>query len=173
MLWSVIILHTSYILQELPAVVIVLSVAVISIILQCVDGEVADSNSVSGYLLFSLAMVIQACAFVVKELMFVKYTTYARSHSLEKLDLNVFLMSSSVHFIGMVSVLPVSLLIETFIGHTNVVNTLTEGMTLLVVDSVARNAFICYMIVNVLFNISLYYLLATASSTLAFLCATL
>ncbi|KAF4670943.1 hypothetical protein FOL46_000565 [Perkinsus olseni] len=173
LIWSVILLRSRYILQELLAVLLVVIVAVVAIVTSSEgEGDTSGEDSVSDALIFGLAMVIQSCAFVVKELMFVEFSAHAQIKNCQITNLNVFLMSASTHFFGMLLVLPLSSLLQIIAGQDDVADILTNGFILLLSDAMVARWFAFYMTVNVLFNMSLYYLIAYASSALAFLCVT-
>ncbi|KAF4664728.1 hypothetical protein FOZ61_000567 [Perkinsus olseni] len=155
LIWSVILLRSRYILQELLAVLLVVIVAVVAIVTSSEgEGDTSGEDSVSDALIFGLAMVIQSCAFVVKELMFVEFSAHAQIKNCQITNLNVFLMAPRLIF------------------SDDVADILTNGFILLLSDAMVARWFAFYMTVNVLFNMSLYYLIAYASSALAFLCVT-
>ncbi|KAF4688172.1 hypothetical protein FOZ60_003123 [Perkinsus olseni] len=173
LIWSVILLRSRYILQELLAVLLVIVVAVVAIVTSSEGkGNTPGEDSVSDASLFGLSGVMLAFSFVIKELMFVEYRWHVKVRNCQSDKLNVFLMSTSTHFFGLLLVLPVSLLIDVLTGQEGVSGILSSGLKFLMTDATAGTSFAVYMAVTILYNMSLYYLIAYASSALAFLCVT-
>lgn len=174
LLWSVIFLRARYIFQELLAVVLVVLIAVVAIVVPNDEEKSNSSNGgVSASVLLGLAMILLSCSFVIKELMFLEYKTYAKLKNYEVTDLNIFLMCTSTNFVGVIFVIPISFCLEIATGQDDVGGIVSRGLSFLLADSIAMVSFTVSVIVSTFFNISLFYLIAYASSALAFLCVTI
>ncbi|EER14027.1 hypothetical protein Pmar_PMAR017229 [Perkinsus marinus ATCC 50983] len=121
LLWSVIFLRARYIFQELLAVVLVVLIAVVAIVVPNDEEKSTSSNGgVSASVLLGLAMIMLSCSFVIKELMFLEYKTYAKLKNYEVTDLNIFLMCTSTNFVGVIFVIPISFCLEIATGQDDV-----------------------------------------------------
>ncbi|KAF4756773.1 hypothetical protein FOZ63_026732 [Perkinsus olseni] len=166
LLWSLIFLAVRYTLQELFGVAIVVGMAVGSVVMARSDGA---SSSIGMSIVCLMSTMFQALAFVIKERMFRDYTRYATRKGYVNTTLDAFAVSSSNHTFGVIWVVPIAILVEVARTGQDPAQRLSDGFHALATNSYAPEAFAVYMVINVLFNITIYLLVSYGSSLLTFI----
>ncbi|KAF4670130.1 hypothetical protein FOL47_002192 [Perkinsus chesapeaki] len=165
LLWSMILLGSRYILEEVLGVGLVVTMAVASVFVS------THGDGPAGILMATLCLLsttFQALGFVVKEAMFRDYAEFAKERGLSP-KLDVFAVCSSNHLWGILWVLPVSYMVEWARNGGDVIAEMREGFETLWFADHALFAFLIYIVINILFNITIYLLVSYGSSLLTFL----
>ncbi|KAF4656819.1 hypothetical protein FOZ61_006646 [Perkinsus olseni] len=165
LLWSMLLLGSRYILEEILGVGLVVSMAVASVFVSTRGGGTAGFWMA---LLCLSSTAFQALGFVIKEAMFRAYDRHAREHGSRATKLDIFVVTSSNHLWGILWVLPVCYLVESARVGGDVLGELRSGFETLLWSKHAMDAFVVYMVVNLCFNITIYLLVSYGSSLLTF-----